>query len=216
MQGHNAQFVLDPLAYVGARAVNNLTWFRRAIAGGPAPGALNNGLGITKAGRFDLQAVTLDTVELNVVGPGPIIGDAAVQAYWCPFIQGGVLPGWVDIPKVNPPMRFVFTAAMNGCRLVVTDVSPTHFRVYHHQHPDSDGQLAAGIWRQIAAQGHPVVSHMGYDEYGPADAAAFPNAFNFLHYRNGTWNYVSQPQTFDMRTLRVTRLVGRAFLRSIQ
>lgn len=220
MQGHNIQFRLDPLRYVGARSVNNLTWFRRAIlpANGLTLGALNNALGITKRGAFDLQAVSLDTVELKIVGLAEsIIGDTAIRAYWCPFIQGGGLPGWVDIPKLNPPMPFVFTAAMNGCRLVVTDRSATHFRVYHNQHPDGAGQLAASIWRLIAAEGHEIVSHMGFDEYGIEGAMGHaPNAFNFLYYRNGRWNFVSQPQTFDMATLKVRKLPDRAVMRSIQ
>jgi len=217
MNGHNGQFLLDPLKYVGLRAVNNLTWFRRAIlpANGATLGALNNGLSLAKTGYFDLQAVSLDTVELAIVA-GAGGGEAPIQAYWCPFIQGGGLPGWVEIPKANPPMRFMFTAAMNGCRLVVTDRSATHFRVYHHQHPDSGGPLANGIWTAIAQQGHEIVSHMGYDEYGVGqDFGRAPNAFNFLYYRNGVWNYVSQPQWFDMATLKVTRLALRAFMRSI-
>jgi hypothetical protein len=218
MNGHNAQFVANPLKYVEARAVNNLTWFRRAIlpANGATLGALNNALGVAKTGAFDLQALSIDTVELKVMPAGPIQGDNAIQAYWCPFIQGGGLPGWVDIPKNAPPMKFVFTAAMNGCRLVITNRSATHFRVYHHQHPDSGGPLANGIWQAIHAQGHEVVSHMGYDEYGVGeDFGRAPNAFNFLYYRNGGWNYVSQPQYFDMATLKVTKLPLRTFMRSI-
>lgn len=218
MNGHNAAFLQNPLGYIQARTVNNLTWFRRAVmpANGATLGTLNNTLGLAKFGMFDLEAVSVSTVEFKVVG---VAGgtEPAIQAYWCPFIQGGGLPGWVEIPKRNPVSPFMFTAAMNGCRLVVTGRSATHFRVYHHQHPDSGGQLAASIWGAIAAEGHPIVSHFGYDEYGVGEGFPHaPNAFNFLYYRNGLWNYVSQPQFFDMATLVVTKLPFRAFLRAIQ
>ncbi len=219
MNGLNATFDADPLGFIENRAVNNLTWFRRAILpeNGATLGMLNNAVNAAKAANVDLRPVDANTAEFNLVGGGGLVGDAPIAAYWCPFLQGPGLPGWVDIEKLSPRRKFVFTAAMNGCRLVVTDCSPSHFRVYHNQHPDGGDAEANRIWQLIAAQGHPIVGHFGYDEYGLVGGVpAAPNAFNFLYYRNSGWAFVSQPQTFDMVTLAVTRLPGRAMMRSIQ
>ena len=217
MRGHNAEFTADPLNYVSKRAVNNLTWFAKTVrAGNASPeSALNNALAIQKSGFFDLETTSISAVEFKVTGPAGLIGDTPIGAYWCPFIQGGGLPGYVDIPKKNPPLKFVFTAAMNGCRLVVTNYSATHYRVYHNQHPDGNNAESQRIWNLIKAQGHEIVSHFGWDEYAPAGNAFPPNAFNFLYYRNGNWNYVSQAQTFDMVTKEVRPTPGGALLRSI-
>jgi hypothetical protein len=41
--------------------------------------------------------------------------------------------------------------------------------------------------------GQPVISILDYDDYGPAGLNGnAPNAFNYLLYRNGHWNYVTQ------------------------
>ncbi len=216
MRGHNSQFGSDPLSYITQRSVNNLTWFRRAVAAGNASqeSALNNSLALHKFGYFDLEAISISSVEFKVVASGVLDGDVPLGAYWCPFIQGGGLPGYVEIPKLNPVSKFMFTAGMNGCRFVVTDFSATHWRVYHNQHPDGGGEEANVIWALINGQGHNIVGHFGTDEYNPGDTFP-PNAFNFLYYRNGEWNFVSQEQTFNMLTLEVTRTPGGARMRPI-
>ncbi|MBK8975647.1 MAG: hypothetical protein IPM29_06950 [Planctomycetes bacterium] len=189
MQGHNAQFVADPLGYMRGVVVDNVTWFRN-IANAGAVGPLN----IAKHGQFDLQFVEMNPERkvLFTVANGPVLGDMPIAAYWCPFLAGNGLPGFVDVPRANPAHPFVFTAAMQGCALVVTD-SPAgagQIRVYHHQHPDNNA-----VWQQIGAQGQEPVSVLTFDDYGVEGAAT--NAFNFLWYRNAKWNFVTLAHNFN-------------------
>jgi hypothetical protein len=215
MLGHNLAFKRDPFDYITKVSVNNLRWFRKAVVDTRTLGPLSGNLGLAKFGQFDLQIVSQGAADFNVIGASHA-SEPSIRAYWCPFIQGAGLPGWVDVPKSNPASPFVFTAAMNGCRLVICNRSATHYRVFHHQHPDDRGGPTAAIWAAIVASGGEIVSHFGWDEYGlPPGSLQSPNSFTFLYYRNGTWNFMSQPQTFDMHTLAVSRIPGRAIMRSV-
>ena len=193
MQGHNALFTGNFATYLNGVIVDNVSWFRNMANNGAVVG-----LGVPKAGQFDLlpTGINPSRVQFRIAPVGGIIGDAAIGAYWCPFDSGGELPGWVDLPMHNPAHNLMFTMAMQGCALVVTG-SPlaNHFRVYHHQHPDMS-HAAAAVWGAIHAQGQPVISVYTFDDYGLAGLNGnAPNAFNFLLYRNGNWNYVTQAHT---------------------
>jgi len=197
MNGHNLIFRTDPLWYVRNRAINGVSWFMQNQAN-HANQLQNMVLNLAKEGSFDLRGGgQAQQVVLTPVG-NVQHGDQPIAAYWCPFVQGNVLPGFVDIPRHNPQRRFVFTAAMNGCALVVTGspLGPNMIRIYHHQHPDD-----ANINGLIQAQGQEVISFISFEDYGDA-AQQFPapNAFNFLYYRNGGWRFVLQPQTLNMLT----------------
>jgi len=166
-------------------------WFRNAQHGVNAQ--RNTLLGLLKLGYFDLvPAGGVNSVNLVVTGNQIMGGEQPIGAYWCPFIQGNVLPGYVDLPRRNPDYNFVFTAAMNGCAFVATD-SPqgaNFFRLYHNQHPDSNN-----IWTLIHNQNQEVRSILSFDDYGQANVAnGIGNAFNFLFYRNSNWVYITQPQ----------------------
>lgn len=197
MNGHNQIFISNPVWYVGQKAINGIAWFMQNQAG-HASQQQNLVLNVAKQGVFDLQGDgQARQVILTPVG-NTQHGDQPIAAYWCPFVQGNVLPGFVDIPRYNPEHKFVFTAAMNGCALVVTasPVGSHMIRVYHHQHPDS-----AHINQLIQEQGPAVTSLIGFDDYGHVEQQdPAPNAFNFLYYRSGGWKFVLQPQTFNMIT----------------
>ena len=192
MHGHNAAFTSNPLHYLGTTLADNIAYFRHD----PNAGFVVNALNGHKSGVFDFNFAGLNPERRAVfrVAPLPVMGDAPIQAYWTPFLQGTGLPGWVDIPIRNPTHRFVFTAAMQGCHWIITE-SPTVgvWRVYHNQHADNPN-----VNRAINQQGHNVVSVLTYDEYGAPGLAAAQasNSFNFLYYRNGLWNYVSQGHIF--------------------
>ncbi|WP_137936489.1 hypothetical protein [Chitinivorax sp. B] len=201
MNGHNALFMADPLWYIKQRAINGVAWFMRGQAN-RANQMQNTMLNTLKEGVFDLQGEgQAHQVTLTPVGQ-VLHGDQPIQAYWCPFVQGMVLPGFVDVPKVNPRCKFVFTAAMNGCALVVTEspLGANMIRVYHNQHPGNQQ-----INQLIRNQGREVISFISFDDYGDANQQMpAPNAFNFLYYRNGGWRFVIQPQLFNMATHVVT------------
>ena len=198
MNGNNLTFLSDPIWYIRNRAINNIKWFKQVhrSAGLDRAAASNRvtALNVLKEGYFDLQGSAQDREVLLALVGDVGTGDRPISAYWCPFIQGNVLPGYVDIPRVNPVHHFVFTAAMNGCALVATHspLGANMIRIYHNQHPDS-----AAINNLIAKQGQSMISIVKFDDYG-VDFA--PNAFNFLYYRNGGWRYVLQPQILNMLT----------------
>lgn len=189
MHGHNALFIGNCLNYLNGVTVDNVNWFR--IIGNSGTLAAVN---LAKSGQFDLQGTGINPprAQFRVMPAAGLIGDVGIAGYWCPFVQGGELPGWVDLPLHNPAHDFMLTAAMQGCALVVTG-SPVagHIRVYHHQHPDMASVSAA-----IHAVGQPVISILGYADYGLVGLHGnAPNAFNFLYYRNAHWNYVTQAHT---------------------
>jgi hypothetical protein len=164
MQGHNALFVGNWDGYLRDVIVDNVSWFRDIGANN----AQINGLNVPKAGAFDLMptGIAPRRAQFRIAPVGGVIGDVGIGAYWCPFVQGGGLPGWVDLPLHQPAHNFMFTAAMQGCALVVTQ-SPVanHMRVYHHQHPDGANN---GIWQALHAVGQPVISILDYPDYGQA------------------------------------------------
>ena len=189
MQGHNALFIGNWDSYLRNVIVDNVSWFRNIGANN----AQINGLNVPKAGAFDLMpsGIAPPRVQFRIAPVGGVIGDVGIGAYWCPFVQGAGLPGWVDLPLHQPAHNFMFTAAMQGCALVVTQ-SPVanHMRVYHHQHPDTANN---GVWTALHTVGQPVISILDYPDYGQAGLNGnAPNAFNFLFYRNGNWSYVTQ------------------------
>ena len=138
MNGHNLTFRNNPIWYVAQRAINNVSWFMKDQANSINQ-QRNRILNTAKSGTFDLLGDGQAKEVILAPTGNPLHTDALITAYWCPFIQGNVLPGFVDIPRHNPQHNFVFTAAMNGCALVAT-TSPfgkNMIRIYHHQHPES-------------------------------------------------------------------------------
>lgn len=192
MDNHNTLFKANPVAYTSMFAVNSVRWMMRNNHGhdGQRIGMLTH----VKMGHFDLRWTNRgqNVVDLTVVNANAGGNDPPILAYWCPFIQGHGLPGYVDVPRRNPQTPFVFTAAMNGCALVATD-SPqgaAYFRLYHHQHPN-----AQAVWNQINNLNQPVHSIVNWNDYANVVGGhGVANAFNFLYYRNSRWVYVLQPQ----------------------
>ncbi len=193
MTGHNALFQANYANYLNGVIVDNVSWFRN-MANNNQVVALSG----PKVGQFDLMPSGINPARAQFrIAPAVLVGDAPIPAYWCPFSAGNGLPGWVDLPVHTPAHNLMFTPSMQGCALVVTR-SPVvnHIRVYHHQHPDPNHAAAPTIWNLIHAVGQPVLSILDYDDYGVLGLNGnAPNAFNFLLYRNSSWNYVTQAHT---------------------
>ena len=162
-------------------------------------------LDFLKAGQFDLQPVAAPLAPRPQVQFRPIsnpaVMDVALTAYWCPYINGVVMPGFVDVPRRNPAHKFVFTAAMNGCAFIIADsLVAGSFRVYHHQHP---GNVV--ISALITAQTPNIVSMFTFADYGHANPpGGLPVAFNFLHYRNVSWSIISHSTVMHPHTGAIT------------
>jgi hypothetical protein len=183
--------------------------------GGGYSGALVSAANALGSCRLDFEPIggvlgfAVKTVQVQMIPHG------GIEGYWAPYHAGHGLPGFTEVLRQNPPTNFVFTAGMNGCAFVVTDSpkGPAYMRVYHNQHPD-----VASIWNDINAVGMPVISYSGFQDYG---GGALPHgmnpvAFNFLYYRNGTWNYIFQPQSFNALSKDpAQRQIGQASMRSV-
>jgi hypothetical protein len=191
MNGHNNWFKGDPLHYVRRRLVDNLR-----MTSNPSTMAVQHGrlLDQLKFGYFDLNGSALDLiVRFNPIsGGGQRPVEMPLSAYWCPYKIGQEPPGFVDVAIRNPPHPFVFTGAMNGCALVVTP-SPVagHFRVYHLHNAGTTAN-----WNVFANT--TMIAALTHNDYGYANheraVDKISTSFNFLYYRYGKWNIVSQPQ----------------------
>ena len=105
--------------------------------------------------------------------------------------------GQVDFPRADPLYDFVFTGAMNGCAIVVTE-SPlgfSHYRAYHYPNPDSYPRFKdPNVWP------FRVLHWFGFDRYcgtsyAPPprrDEIQYPDGWNFLHFYRGAWHVYSQ------------------------
>ena len=204
MNGANGQFCADPAGFLRHYVVNNVRFLQAMGHPGASPQLrmLLNMAEALKEASFDLVRNELEAGSLIydlTLSNQVVSGESAINAYWCPFIQGTVTPGFVDVPRHNPAHRFVFTPAMNGCAFFITP-SPkgeSYFRLYHNQHPHN-----AAVRQHIATHcgSDRVLSTFTFKDYG---TDAHPNAFNFLHYQNSRWVYISQPQTINMATRQV-------------
>ena len=197
MNGMNELFMCDPVDFLRAVCVDNKT-MQEGIGGANNIVRLNG----AKSGVFDLVVTGGNQVRLTFASPEAgheIQRDVPISAYWCPFISGGGLPGWVDVPRFNPVWRLVLTAAMQGCAFVITNspASAQHFRVFHNQHPEAN----SSTWDAIQQSGvNSTISTFSYEEYGntiPGAGGGMTNAFNILWKPPGKkWSYVSQSNRF--------------------
>jgi len=190
MNGMNQLFMENPVQFLRDVCVDNKT-MQQGIQGANDLRLLN----AVKVGTFDLVIAGGNKVTFTFAGAGyQIKNDIPIKAYWCPFLAGMGLPGWVDVPKFSPTYRFVFTPAMQGCALVVTKspASTRHFRVFHNQHPDDNR-----TWQAMQNSGITgTLSSLGYDAYGNAQTE-MTNAFNFMWRPPGrAWSIVSQSNQF--------------------
>jgi hypothetical protein len=217
-------FRQDPVRFINTYTVDIKAWFE-GLMRTPSDPAHQYLQAATATGfcRFDfdpangLFGMGADTVTAKIVGIG------GIDAYWVPYHAGTALPGHCDVLRSNPPVKYVFTAGMNGCAFVVTDSprGPAYMRVYHHQHPgDATNQRAESrlVWQKIANQGQPILSISSFEDYGgtPAPEGFNPVAFNCLYYRNGTWVYLNQPQQFNaLSKAAPKRQIGQTSIRSL-
>lgn len=192
MNGMNKLFMADPVGFLKTNCVDNKT-MQEGIEGAKHVRLLNS----AKMGAFDLVVVSDKLVRLAYASVPEIKNDAPIFAYWCPFLAGGDLPGWVDIPKVDPSYSLVLTAAMQGCAFVITNTpgSDKSFRVFHNQHPETKSTWAA-MEKEGATN---IVSKFSYEQYGNAmnEDGGMTNAFNLLWKPpKKDWFYVSQSNKF--------------------
>jgi hypothetical protein len=181
----------NPLQFVRRRVVDNLQMTTNPSPTDVAHGQLRDML---KLGNFDFTGAALTwTVPFKPVTSGVLGNEAPITAYWCPYKIGQEPPGYVDVPRRNPAYDFVFTGAMNGCAFVVTNSAKggNFFRLYHLHNAGT-----VSNWNMFANM--QIITILTYDDYGYANNEGsmdrISTSFNFLYYRFGKWNIISQPQ----------------------
>lgn len=127
-------------------------------------------------------------------------GVSMIPAYWIPDTgSSGVLPGFVDIPKTNPEVPFVFTGGMNGCALIVTQApDPSKFRVWHARTLERyDVWDKIGVPREkamvfdVGQYHHEPEMEKVINRMNTEKKPAIWSALNFLVFENNKWKIVS-------------------------
>ena len=214
MNGLNTSFMTDPASFLANRPVNVSAILPRTLAAG---GQVSTSpmIDTIKYGAFDISQdggqVWLREASLSAATGG----DQALVAYWCPFSQSNGKAGFVDIPKTKPLTDVVFTAAMNGCSLMVTAAAkPENFRLHHHQHPTGTSRAIVNTASGIVETA--VVFEFAEADYNtPATVGGFFQAFNFLRFQAGRWKLYSQYTKLTLAaggTTKVRTVISTAML----
>lgn len=194
MNGLNTSLLADPAAFLATRPVNVSGILPRTVSAGGAP-ATTPMIDTIKYGAFDIvpDGGQVWLREASGALNAAAGGDQALIAYWCPFAQSNGPAGHVDIPKTKPATDTVFTAAMNGCSLIVTACpgKADHFRLHHHQHPAGTSRAIVNAASGIT-EGAIVFEFAEADYNTPATVGGFFQAFNFLRFTGGRWRLHSQ------------------------
>jgi hypothetical protein len=128
-----------------------------------------------------------------------------ITGYYFPYLSPpaaaeSIRKGWgiadmgqVDFPRTDPAYDFIFTGAMNGCAIVITE-SPQgdgHYRIYHYPNVSTYPQFKpARLWP------HTRLYVWTAEDYGGEGIDA--DAWNFLHYdrQARSWYLYCQPHTW--------------------
>lgn len=205
MNGLNQEFINNPIVFISQNTISSITWFNRAIS---AYAPVRHKDQIHKCNKdkkalFDLQFYKgqKNNLELALVSDKHSDkDDVIIEAHWCPYVSGTELSGYVDVLRINPQYKFVFTPAMNGCSLIVGDspLGKNYMRIFHNQHPTN--KKINDLIRKNTSDGN-ITDSFNFDEYGTIDA---PNAFNFMFYSGSGWCFVGQPQILNVLTNEVS------------
>ncbi|GAB0133845.1 makes caterpillars floppy protein [Epichloe bromicola] len=78
--------------------------------------------------------------EFKIKYHGPEASAGTVSAYYLGY-NGGAQTSWtpaqIDIPKINPEHKLLFTGSLSGCSVIVTNLNDNQYRVYHDSRLDS-------------------------------------------------------------------------------
>ncbi|MET8948097.1 hypothetical protein ABZX30_32325 [Streptomyces sp. NPDC004542] len=142
-------------------------------------------------GRHDIPGVR---------GPGEY-----VSAYYVPYHQGATTHALTNVGHTDVPVQdngefaadFVFTAAMNGCALVLTpSAREGSFTVWHYQSPSGTVNAKAAEQFRGALRPYEWFGHEQYMTAGPQDTTAsapgLPEATNLLWRGPNGWEILSQ------------------------
>jgi hypothetical protein len=153
-------------------------------------------------GVFDLETTMVGgtpAVDLRIVMPEHGIrptDERGLTATWLPYKSPGLQPQLNQIPRVTlkkyaPVHTLMFTGAMNGCSLVVTQSPDKNaYWVFHDSVHDRE-TFAGGAAGQVLLRLDYEDSRYTYSE------GVHVNSFNFLYFEHGQWYLVCQPQVIE-------------------
>lgn len=128
------------------------------------------------------QIVTLDIFNPLLAMPGGF-HEAPISAYWVPQGRSCTIP-------VTPTLStFVFTPDFSGCSILVDQITPSRYCVYHVQ--GGIGHLNAEYLNIGRNHGLGLAGAMAFEDYGNPAA---PRAFALLKHEQGRWWIYYQSQ----------------------
>ncbi|MBB3118098.1 hypothetical protein [Pseudoduganella violacea] len=98
--------------------------------------------------------------------------------------QQGISPAYVDIPKTAGDSKFVFTGSLSGCSVIVTELTPDTYRVFH------DARTNSSTLHENAVM---ATDFKDYQVHGTQEGLA--NVF--LHFKDGQWEMLAQRQEYE-------------------
>jgi len=124
--------------------------------------------------------------------------------------------GFVDFLRVNPTHPFVFTGAMNGCAIVITEspLGDDYYRAYHYPNVSTYPKfIDRSHWP------HTPLFYWTFADYG-GDGEMEADALNFLFYAEGEWHLCCQPhawiKTTELRAGTLTEFASSVPVTSIR
>lgn len=239
MKGYNAEFMNDPFKFAQSFPLNNMS-MRADNSENVGQTTSNRNIDLLATignGHFDLQpevAMGIQNVYLTPilggVKPTGVATEPLIAAYFvgylAPAAQGAGTANipYVDIPAVNPPIRYMFTGGMQGCSLVITQRPGGIIRVWHdsvHGGATFNGQTV--LLRLDYDHSNGATSVYGVQHvYGVSNPREVPGAFNFMYYDASIahWMLVCQPHvyvtTFSTYNPRRTAIKPNAALQTFE
>lgn len=126
------KFVADPVSFATSNVISAEVLGKAARL--PATGYAQ----LIKVGPKAYDVVSVDSNS-----NAPQSRRHSIAAYFLNY-EGNVLanqvntaPAYVDIPKLAPAGSFLFTGTLSGCSVVVTELNPTTYRVFHDSRNNS-------------------------------------------------------------------------------
>lgn len=167
------QFVADPVSFATSRIL--IVEYLSKPGRLPAQGRVQ----LVEAGAGGYE---VEYVNSNNATPSRLAN--SIPAYFLGYDganQASMTPAHLDIPKQPEVARFLFTATLSGCSLVVTHLNATTYRVYH------DGRVNSSMLYDN------VVMAVDFQDYQvPGTAAGLAAAY--MQHVNGAWQLVLQRQ----------------------
>ncbi|MER6417116.1 hypothetical protein ABT273_39900, partial [Streptomyces humidus] len=158
---------------------------------------------LTPAVEKYVEAFAHEDAELREIVQGhdvPAVGgpETYVAAHYVPYLRGSTTNAEVNVGHADVPVRrnesfspdFVFTAAMNGCALVLTDgAREDTFTVWHYQSPNGAiNGAAAEAFRTVRRP----LEWFGHEQYMSANPEGMPEVTNILWRGPEGWKVLSQ------------------------